>query len=67
MISDVTSSILPGFSMSKNVVIDGSKVSVSWYIDLLNTPKESVSGQIKISLLSILLPVETPLPVVYLV
>lgn len=38
MISDVTSSILPGFSMSKNVVIDGSKVSVSWYIDLLNTP-----------------------------
>jgi Secretion system C-terminal sorting domain len=38
MISDVTSTALPSFSMSKNVVIEGSKVSISWYIDLLNTP-----------------------------
>jgi hypothetical protein len=38
MISDVTSAVLPGFTMSKNVVIDGSKILISWYIDLLATP-----------------------------
>lgn len=38
LISDITSNVLPGFSKDKNVQFYGSKVLVSWYIDLLNTP-----------------------------
>lgn len=37
-ISDITSNALPGFSMDKNVEFYGSKILVTWYIDLLNTP-----------------------------